>query len=37
MITAVIAILKAGAAYVPIDPEYPSERNNFMMKIQALI
>ena len=26
MITALLAILKAGAAYVPLDPTYPSER-----------
>lgn len=26
MITAILAILRAGAAYVPLDPEYPKER-----------
>lgn len=28
---ALIAILKAGAAYVPIDPSYPSDRVNFIL------
>ncbi|MBQ9304285.1 non-ribosomal peptide synthetase, partial [Butyrivibrio sp.] len=31
-ITAVIGIHKAGAAYVPIDTEYPSDRISFMLK-----
>ena len=29
---AVIAVHKAGAAYVPIDPEYPEERINYMLE-----
>ena len=32
MLTMIIAILKTGAAYVPIDPEYPNERQKFMVK-----
>ena len=31
MIIAVIGILKAGAVYVPIDPEYPEDRINYML------
>jgi amino acid adenylation domain-containing protein len=31
MIVALIAIMKAGAGYLPIDPEYPAERIAFMM------
>ena len=32
MITGVLAILKAGGVYVPIDPEYPAERINYMLE-----
>ena len=32
MITALLATLKAGAAYVPLDPGYPKERLNFMIR-----
>lgn len=32
MIIGVIGILKAGAAYVPIDPEYPEERIAYMLQ-----
>ncbi len=30
MITAILAVLKSGAAYVPIDPTYPQERIQYM-------
>jgi N-(5-amino-5-carboxypentanoyl)-L-cysteinyl-D-valine synthase len=32
MIAAIIAVWKTGAAYVPIDPEYPDERIAFMLE-----
>lgn len=32
MIVAIIATLKAGCAYVPIDPAYPAERIQFILK-----
>ena len=31
MIVSILAVLKAGAAYVPIDPTYPIERQRYMM------
>lgn len=31
MITGLVGILKAGCAYMPIDPDYPEERINFML------
>lgn len=36
MVVALYAILKAGAAYVPIDPEYPPERVAFMLADSAV-
>ncbi|HTL55433.1 MAG TPA: amino acid adenylation domain-containing protein, partial [Candidatus Limnocylindrales bacterium] len=32
MIVAILAVLKAGAVYVPIDPTYPKERLRFIME-----
>jgi natural product biosynthesis luciferase-like monooxygenase protein len=32
MVVGLLAILKAGSAYVPLDPEYPSERLEFMIR-----
>lgn len=32
MIVAVLAVLKAGAAYVPLDPAYPAERRQAMVE-----
>jgi nonribosomal peptide synthetase DhbF len=31
MMVAVIAVLKSGAAYVPVDPDYPPDRKTFML------
>ncbi|MFN6441574.1 MAG: amino acid adenylation domain-containing protein [Nostoc sp. DedSLP01] len=31
MVIGLLAILKAGSAYVPLDPEYPTERLSFML------
>ncbi|WP_249199463.1 amino acid adenylation domain-containing protein [Photobacterium sp. GJ3] len=31
MVISILAVLKAGAAYVPISPEYPAERSTFIL------
>ena len=31
MVLAVLAVLKAGAAYLPVDPDYPAGRIAFML------
>jgi non-ribosomal peptide synthetase component F len=32
MVVGLLAILKAGAAYLPLDPSYPTERLSFMLQ-----
>jgi non-ribosomal peptide synthetase component F len=32
MIVALVGILKSGAAYLPIDPEYPQERIDYILE-----
>ena len=36
LVAGILAILKAGAAYVPLDPGYPTERLNFMAADAAI-
>ena len=35
MVIGLLAVLKAGGCYVPLDPEYPAERLGFMLKDSA--
>ncbi|HLP60943.1 MAG TPA: condensation domain-containing protein, partial [Candidatus Deferrimicrobium sp.] len=35
MIAAILGILKSGGAYLPIDPDYPLERVNYMLRDSA--
>ncbi len=32
MIAAILAVLKSGGAYVPVEPDFPVERSRFMLK-----
>jgi amino acid adenylation domain-containing protein/non-ribosomal peptide synthase protein (TIGR01720 family) len=32
LVVAILAVMKSGAAYVPLDPEYPSERIKFILR-----
>ena len=32
MMVAILAVLKCGASYIPIDPDYPSDRIKYMLK-----
>jgi amino acid adenylation domain-containing protein/non-ribosomal peptide synthase protein (TIGR01720 family) len=36
LIVGILAILKAGAAYVPIDPNYPSQRIDYIVEVTNL-
>jgi amino acid adenylation domain-containing protein len=37
MVAALLGVLKAGAAYVPLDPEYPRERLAYMLEDSAAV
>lgn len=37
MVVSMLAVLKAGAAYLPIDPEYPAERVNYIVNDAKLV
>ncbi|MCP4155866.1 MAG: amino acid adenylation domain-containing protein, partial [bacterium] len=36
MVTGILAILKAGAAYIPLDPDYPRHRIEYILKDSGL-
>jgi amino acid adenylation domain-containing protein len=37
VVTGILGILKSGAAYMPIDPDYPTERKQYMLKDSAAV
>ena len=37
MVTGILGILKAGAAYVPLDPTYPPDRLSFMLQDSGVV
>ncbi|WP_412095641.1 AMP-binding protein, partial [Bacillus inaquosorum] len=32
LVVGILAVLKSGGAYVPIDPEYPEDRIHYMLR-----
>ncbi|MCI4139918.1 AMP-binding protein, partial [Bacillus vallismortis] len=32
MVASMLAVLKPGAAYLPLDPEFPADRSSYMLK-----
>ncbi len=36
LVTALLAVLRCGAAYVPVDPDYPAERREFLLRDAAV-
>ncbi len=36
LVTALLAVLRCGAAYVPVDPAYPAERREFLLRDAAV-
>lgn len=36
MVTGMLAVIKAGAAYVPLDPHYPNERLSYMVQDSSI-
>ncbi|MHB1887349.1 MAG: AMP-binding protein, partial [Acidimicrobiales bacterium] len=37
MLVSIFSVLKSGAAYVPIDPEYPAERRYYMLQVSRSV